>query len=170
MLDEQKQTQDQTIDQEKSTLGDQSPNAETATVALQLSHTAEQKGFAGKTFRPDFIARITWPVPHIMVFIGDVEYACGRQAIAEMGHRGLLEWIHKSFLWKPKRVYDTYNPAIHFNQSQFSKEASLLGTFYHIHGEDDLGPVPLSEVGWAQMMTNIVKIELYYEKTGDDKY
>ena len=77
--------------------------------------------------------------------------------------------MHGSFVWKPKEFSRTYNAKYHFNGSNFSKEAFLLGTFHYIHGKNDAGPVPLSAVGWDEMMTNIVKIELFYDKTADEE-
>ena len=78
--------------------------------------------------------------------------------------QGVLEWMYGKFVWEPKTEDDMYNPSNHFRRSRFSQKAYLLGTFYDAHGEDDLGPVYLSGVGWAQMVTNIVKIELFYNK------
>ena len=80
-----------------------------------------------------------------------------------------MEWLYGTLIWKPKRSYDTYVPSTHFNQSNFSKEASIQGTFYHIHGEDDKGPIALSEVGWAEMVPNIVKMELFYDNQVEEK-
>ncbi|KAI1787435.1 hypothetical protein LXA43DRAFT_709979 [Ganoderma leucocontextum] len=77
-------------------------------------------------------ADITWPVPQVMVHYDGMEFACGRQAITDMGKKGFLEWMFQRFLWTPKPKYDLYR-TFYFDSSRFSKEADILGTFYHIH-------------------------------------
>ncbi|PIL29694.1 hypothetical protein GSI_08132 [Ganoderma sinense ZZ0214-1] len=107
--------------------------------------------------------RTAWPVPHIMVRCGEIEFACGRQAIVGMGKVGFLEWMYQKFMWKPQRKYDVYK-TFYFESSRYSKEAKVLGTFHDVHGASDMGPVVLSELGWAEMMENVVKLEVVYDE------
>ena len=43
----------------------------------------------------------------------------------------------------------------------------LYGTFYAVHGKDDVGPVYLTAVGWNETIKNVVSIKVVYD--GDSK-
>ena len=82
--------------------------------------------------------------------------------------QGVLEWIYQKFMWKPHRKYDIYK-TFHFESSRYAKEAAILGTFHDVHGVYDTGPVLLSELGWAEMMVNVVKLEVVYHEELDSE-
>ena len=51
--------------------------------------------------------------------------------------------------------------------SQFAREMKMYGTFYAVHGKDDVGPVYLTPVGWDETIKNVVSIKVVYD--GDSK-
>ena len=84
--------------------------------------------------------------------------------------QGFLEWIYRRHVWMPKKTYgveETYQ-GYHFQGSRFKKEVGLLGTFYYVHGAGDSGPVKLSALGWADMILNVVKLEVLYDEDEDE--
>nr|VWP01773.1 CP2 domain-containing protein [Ganoderma boninense] len=108
-------------------------------------------------------SRITWPVPHVIVYVGRLELVCGRHAIMGMGMTGFLEWVYRKLVWKPKSERHAYNKVL-FETSKFAKEAVVLATFYDVHGANDTGPMLLSGLGWAEMIENVVKLKVVYEE------
>lgn len=50
----------------------------------------------------------------------------------------------------------------YYQNHNFSKTATIQATFYYTHGDHDVGPLPLAGLGWAEMIQNVVTIELIY--------
>ena len=66
------------------------------------------------------------------------------------------------FVWDPKPPYTTFQDHLYENH-KFSKQAQLYATFYHTHGDHDVGPVVLTAIGWSEMIRNVVTITLEYD-------
>ena len=73
--------------------------------------------------------------------------------------------MYRKFIWPdtPQYKRQAYTTS-HFASTRYCKEARVLGTFYTILGADDTGPVIISELGWAEMMQNVVKLEVVYDE------
>ncbi|KAI0746154.1 hypothetical protein C8Q76DRAFT_790451 [Earliella scabrosa] len=92
----------------------------------------------------------TWPVPQVIVLYKDRKIAMGRQAIMNIGHREFAMTIFVLWgLWRdrPKSKLTAKQIDEAYTNSQFAREMKLYGTFYAVHGKDDVGPVYLTPVG-----------------------
>ena len=71
-------------------------------------------------------------------------------------------WAYVAFnFWKPRDPDARFNDKTDYPIA-FEREYIPLATFYAIHGRDDVGPVKLSWLGWADMMENVVRIDLVH--------
>ncbi len=128
------------------------------------------------------LGTIKWPVPQIMVSFRGLQFAYDREGIAQLGRlvcpidplcsvsqaksqiQGFKKKLFATMLWKPpwsncsQREMD-----IAYERSTFAKTVLLLGVFYAVHGKDDVGPVPLGNIGWAGMVENLVSITVDFE-------
>ena len=65
-------------------------------------------------------------------------------------------------VWDRPAPYTTFRDE-HYNDHKFSKQARVNATFYHTHGDHDVGPVVLTALGWSEMIQNVVTITLEYD-------
>ncbi|KAI0744315.1 hypothetical protein C8Q80DRAFT_1272873 [Daedaleopsis nitida] len=110
-----------------------------------------------------------WPVPHIMLYVKKLEEsgepscdilgkAIGREAVA-----GFLEYVYRTFVWVPPELYSSYAKR-NFEKSGFMETCSVYGTFHRTYGDDDVGPVPILGLGWADIIQNVVRLDVVYTK------
>ena len=77
--------------------------------------------------------------------------------------QGFTKELFATLLWKAtfqrtQRVLD-----LDYERSAFAKTVILLGSFYAVHGKNDVGPVRLGHIGWAGMVGNLVSITVEFE-------
>ncbi|KAM5536702.1 hypothetical protein V8D89_009629 [Ganoderma adspersum] len=128
-----------------------------------VSGTTAQDTTAGPLKETKVFGTIEWPVPHVMVSFRGLQIAYGREGIAKLGRLGFTRELFATLLWKAtfdrtQRVLD-----LDYGRSAFAKTVVLLGSFYAVHGKDDVGPVRLGHIGWAGMVGNLVSITVEFE-------
>ena len=72
---------------------------------------------------------------------------------------GFVDPLYSNFSFNEKRDYDP----------KFASKCKVLSTFHGVIGQDDLGPVETASYGWADMMKNVIRIDLVYRDDVDDK-
>ena len=78
--------------------------------------------------------------------------------------QGFRREIFADFLWKRRSQRTERALDLDFAESAFSRNATLLGVFYAVHGADDVGPVRLGSIGWSGMVENLVSITVVFEE------
>ncbi|KIP08621.1 hypothetical protein PHLGIDRAFT_373736 [Phlebiopsis gigantea 11061_1 CR5-6] len=109
----------------------------------------------------------SWPVPQVIIGFREHKIAYGRRAIMKLGRDDFLRFLYVRFVWVPVTVFGRVNrnqklTDYAWEDSDFRTGASLMGTFYHTHGQDDVGKIKLGDLGWYEMINNIVRIDVEY--------
>ena len=68
-----------------------------------------------------------------------------------------MVWLYRTYFWVPSHQNARFKEEYHYDRS-FPKRHHLLATFYHVEGQDDVGPVEISGLGWGEMIMNVIKL------------
>ncbi|KAH9915027.1 uncharacterized protein BXZ73DRAFT_81460 [Epithele typhae] len=105
-----------------------------------------------------------WPVPHIVLVYGGWKGACSRKSAAKVGREDLLAYFFEAHVWQPTAPGEAFKRDAHYDP-EFGRKHELRATFHKTYGGADEGPVELTAVGWADMIDNVVQLELVPSET-----